>query len=99
MDVPGGDSQKQMMLSGMMDIVAARTLPFLPMPSRSGALALSPNVTTTQGDPMDLSNIENDELNVVVDGRIQCHRCLGFGHIAHLCSTPSTDNRTAQFKP
>jgi len=70
------------MLSGMMDIVAARTLPFLPMPSGSGALALSPKVTTTEGDPMDLNNIENGELNAVVDGRIQCHRYLGFGHIA-----------------
>jgi len=99
MDVLGGDSQKQIALSGMMDIVAARTLPFLPLPSGSGALALSPNVTTAQGNPMDLSNIENDELNMVVDGRIQCHRCLGFGHIARLCGTLSTDNCTAQFKP
>ena len=88
-----------MTLSGMMDIVAACTLSFLPMLSGSGALALSPNVTSAQGDPMDLSNIENAELNAVIDGRIQCHRCLGFGHIARLCGTASTDNRTTQFKP
>ena len=99
MDVLGSDSQKQMMLSGIKDMVSACTLPFLPMPSGSGTLARSPNVSTAQGDPMDLSNIENDELNVVIDGKIQCQRCLGFGHIARLCCTPSTDNRTAQFKP
>jgi len=99
MDVLGGDSQKQMMLSGMMDIVASRTLPFLPMPSGSGALALSPNVTAAKGDPMDLSIIENDKLNAVIDGRIQCHRCIGFGHIVRLCGTLSTDNCTTQFKP
>jgi len=99
MDVLSSDSQKQMMLSGMMDIIAARILPFLPMPSGSGALALSPNVTTAQGYPMDWSNIENDELNAVIDGRIQCHHCLVFGHIARLCGTPSTDNRKTQFKP
>jgi len=99
MDILAGDSQKQMTLSGMKDIVAACTPPFLPMPSGSGVLALSPNVTTAQDDPMDLSNIENDELNAVVNRRIQCHRCLGFSHIAYLCGTLITDNRTAQFKP
>jgi len=98
-DILGGDSQKRMTLSGMMVIVAARTLPFLLMLSRSGTLALSPNITTAQGDPMDLSNIENEELNAVIDGRIQCHRCLGFGHIVRRCGTPITDNRMAQFKP
>jgi len=60
MDILDGDSQKQMKLSSMIDIITAHTLPFLPIPSRSGALTLSPNVTTAQGDPMDLSNIEND---------------------------------------
>jgi len=48
---------------------------------------------------MDLSNIENDDLNVVVDGRIQCQHCLGFGQIACLCGTLITDNHTVQFKP
>jgi len=46
MDILRGDSQKQMTLFGMMDIVGTHTLPFLPMPSGSGTLALSPNVTT-----------------------------------------------------
>jgi len=95
MDILGSDSQKPMTLSGMMDIVAARTQPFLPMPSGRGTLALFPNVTSVQGDPMDLSDIENDELNAVADGRIQCHHCLGFGHIVELCGTLITDNRTA----
>jgi len=100
MDILGGDSQKQMTLSGMMDIVAARTPPFMSMPSSSVTQAQSPaGPPTAHGDPMDVSNIENDELNAVVDGKIQCHRCLGFGHIVRQCGTPATDNRTAQFKP
>jgi len=100
MDILGGDSQKQMTLSGMMDIVAARTLPFMSMPSGSVTQAQSPaRPPTAHGDPMDLSNIQNDELNAVVDGKIQCHRCLGFGHIVCQYGTPATDNRTAQFKP
>ena len=98
MDILGGDSQKQMTLSGMMDIVAARTLPFMSMPSGSVTQAQSPAAPPTHGDPMDLSNIENEELNAVVDGKIQCHRCLGFGHIVRQCGTPVVDNRTAQFK-
>jgi len=100
MDIRGGDSQKQMTLSGMMDIVAARTLLFMSMPSGNVSQAQYPAwPPTAHGDPMDLSNIENDELNAVVDGKIQCHCCLGFGHIVRQCGTPSTDNRTAQFKP
>ena len=95
MDILGGDSQKQMTLYGMIDIVAARTLPFLPMLYRSSVLALFPNITSAQGNQIDLSNIENDELNTVVDGRIQGHRCLGFGHIVRLYGTPITNNPTA----
>ena len=95
MDILGGNSQKQMTLSSMMDIVAVHTPTFLAMPPRSGALALSPNVTTAQGDLMNLSKIENDEVNAVVDRSIQCHCCLGFGHIVHQCVTPITDNHTA----
>jgi len=65
MDILGGNSQKQMTLSGMMDIVAARTLPFMSMLSGSITKAQSPaGPPTVHGDPMDLSNIENDELNV-----------------------------------
>jgi len=100
MDILGGDSQKQMTLSGMMDIIATQTLPFMSMPSGNISQAQSPaGPPTAHGDPMDLSNIDNDELNVVVDGKIQCHRCLRFGHIVRQCGTPATDNCTAQFKP
>jgi len=99
MDILGGDSQKQMTLSGMMDIIAAQTLPFMMMPSSSVTQAQSPaGPPTAHCNPMDLSNIKNDELNAVVDGKIQCHRCLGFSHIVRQCGTPATDNRTAQFK-
>jgi len=99
-DILGGDSQKQMTLSGMMDIVAAQTLPFMSMPSGSVTQAQSPaRPPTAHGDPMDLSNIENDQLNAVVDRKIQCHHCLGFGHIIRQCGNPATDNRTVQFKP
>jgi len=100
MDILSGDSQKQMTLSGMMDIVTARTLPFMSMPSGNVSHAQSPaGPPTAHGDPIDLSNIENDELNAVVDGKIQCHHCLGFGHIVRPCGTQVTDNHTAQFKP
>ena len=100
MDILGGDSQKQMTLFGLMDIVAAQTLPLMLMPSGSIIQVQSPvGPPTAHGDPLDLSNIENDELNVVVDGKIQCHRCLGFGHILRQCRTPATDNCIAQLKP
>jgi len=99
MDILAGDSQKQMTLSGMMDIVAARTLPFMSLSDRVTQAQSPAGPPTAHGDPMDLSNIENDELNVGVDGKIECHRCLGFGDIIRQCSTPATDNRTVQFKP
>ena len=41
MDILGGDSQKLMTLSGMMDIVTTRTLPFMSMPSGSVTQAQS----------------------------------------------------------
>jgi len=55
MDILGNGSQ--MTLSGMMDIVAARTPPFLPMPSGSAVLDLNPT--------------ENNEVNTIVNGKIQ----------------------------
>ena len=75
-------NRNQMTLSGMMDIVAARTLPFLPIPS---------NLTNIGND--ELNTVVNDEFNAVVDEKIQWHCCLGFGHIAHQCST--LNNHTA----
>ena len=91
-------NSSKMTLSGMMDIVAARTLPFLPMSSYTTSQPQQSS-TTPHYDPMDLSNIEGDELNHVVDEKIQCHRCQGFGHIARQCGTPNTSDRTGQFKP
>jgi len=55
MDILGNGSQ--MTLSGMMDIVTARTLPFQPMPSGSALLVLNPT--------------KNNEVNTIVDGKIQ----------------------------
>jgi len=80
MDILG--NRNQMTLSGMMDTVAARTLPFLPMPS---------NLTNIGND--ELNTVVNDEFNAVVDRKVQWHRCLGFGHMAHQCST--LNNHTA----
>jgi hypothetical protein len=97
MDILGNGSQ--MTLSGMMDIVAARTLPFLPTLPSSSTPQPRPLGNAMDGDPMDLTNVENDELNAVVDNKVQCHQCSGFGHIARQCGTPSTTNRGGQVKP
>jgi len=55
MDILGNGSQ--MTLSGMMDIVTVRTLPFQPMPFRSAVLVLKPT--------------KNNKVNTIVDGKIQ----------------------------
>jgi len=55
MDILGNGSQ--MTLSGMMDIVTARTLPFQPILSGSAFPVLNPT--------------ENNEVNTIVDGKIQ----------------------------
>jgi len=55
MDILGNGSQ--MTLSSMMDIVTARMLPFQPMPSGSAILVLNPT--------------KNNEVNTIVDGKIQ----------------------------
>jgi hypothetical protein len=94
-------------LSDMMEIMAERTLPYLPpvslgSPDASRATAnTTPGVTTTTtdyGDPMDLSNLEDQELYTVDDGLKRCHRCQGFGHIARQCPTPSSSVRPAQYR-
>ena len=94
---------KQLTLSGMMDIAAERALPFLThVPPTAGI----PTAGATSGitsemqyppEPMDLSNMEKEELNAV-DEKVQCHRCQGFGHIARQCGTPSTNAQTATWK-
>jgi len=55
MDILSNGSQ--MTLSGMMDIVAVRTLTFLVIPSGSSVLVLNPT--------------ENNEVNTIVDGKIK----------------------------
>ena len=93
----------ELTLSDMMDIVAERTLPYLPPTAPSGTprVASTPPVTTSTvdyGDPMDLSNMEDPELYTVDEASKRCFRCLGFGHIAKLCPTPSSSVRPAQFR-
>jgi len=94
MDILGN---RKMTLSQMMDIVVVQTLPFLPTSSNPTAQALTSS-TVLHHDPMDLSNIESDELNLVVDEKIQCHWCQGFGHVVRQCGTLDTSNRVAQFR-
>ena len=91
---------KQLTLSGMMDIAAGQALSFL---AQSPSMLTGTPITVTPEiqyppDPMDLSNVEREELNGM-DEKIQCHRCQGFSHIARYCGTPSTGIRTAVWKP
>jgi len=86
-------------LGDMMDIVAERTLPLLP----SGAglpCAVTMAATTTlveQGDPMDLSNAELEDFNII-DETTQCRRCCGYRHIVRNCTVPNTSNQAERFK-
>jgi len=93
----------ELTLSDMMDIMAERTLPYLlPKPlSDTPRVASTPMVTTSTadyGDPMDLSNMEEPELYTVDEASKRCFWCLGFGHIAKQCPTPSSSIRPAQFR-
>lgn len=90
--------------SGMMDIVAERTLPFLPPASFSAGTTGDPVLASTGAaghyDPMDLSNMD-EELNAV-DGSAKCYRCSGMGHIACQCPSPNLNSgptsRSTQFR-
>jgi len=92
----------ELTLSDMMDIMAERTLPYLPPTTLSDTprVASTPIVTTSTadyGDPMDLSNMEDPELYTVDEASKRCFWCLGFGHIAKQCPTPSSSVWPAQF--
>ena len=88
---------QQLTLSGMMDIAAERVLPFL---SQAPTMSTAPTTATAEflPEPMDLSNMEQEEL-CAVDEKVQCHRCQGFSHIAWQCGTPNTSIRTTVWKP
>jgi len=90
-------------LSDMMDIMAEQTLPYLPPTTLSDMLrvASTPTVTTSTadyGDPITLSNMEDPGLYTVDEVSKRCFQCLGFGHIAKQCPTPSSSVRPAQFR-
>jgi len=63
-------------------------------------MSTTPTTATTEylPEPMDLSNMEKEEL-YAVDEKVQCHRCQGFGHIACLCGTPNTSIRMTAWRP
>ena len=91
--------ETKLTLSGMMDIVAERTLPFLP-PSSFGNKPTGddsgpgPAQTAAVGqfDPMDLSNVE-EQLNAIGQTP-RCYQCGGVGHLARQCPSPSARGPT-----
>jgi len=92
-------NKTNLLLGDMMDIVVERTLPFLPSGTGlPGTVTMAVATTLAeQGDPMDLSNAELEDINII-DEKTQCHRCRGYGHIAQNCTTPNTSNRAERFK-
>jgi len=60
---------QQLTLSGMMDIAAERALPFL---SKALTMSTAPTIATAEylPEPMDLSNMEKEEL-YAVDEKVQ----------------------------
>ena len=96
-------NKSNLSLGDMMEVVAERTLPFLPAATGLGTSSGTATATATTaataayGDPMDLSNTETEDLNVINE-KTQCHRCQGFSHIARDCTTPNPSSRATQFK-
>jgi len=86
----------QLTLSGMMDIVAERALPFLPTGSFDNTTPHATNASSSAGahhhhDPMDLTNLE-EHLNVI-DEHTKCYWCGGTGHVTRQCPSPNPSNR------
>jgi hypothetical protein len=95
-------SKEDLTLGDMMEVVTERTLPYLPA-GTTGSRAIGssseemPATTPVHQDPMDLSNLEDAELNTI-DRSVKCYRCLGFGHVARQCGTPSSTDRSMKFR-
>ena len=95
-------SKADLTLGDMMEVVTERTLPYLPAGTTgSRVLGSSPDegsaTTPVHQDPMDLSNLEETELNTI-DRSVKCYRCLGFSHVARQCGTPISTDRSAKFR-
>jgi len=95
-------SKADLTLGDVMEVVTERTLPYLPAGTTgSRVLGSSPDegsaTTPVHQDPMDLSNLEETELNTI-DRSVKCYRCLGFGHVARQCGTPISTDRSAKFR-
>jgi hypothetical protein len=93
----------ELTLSDMMEIIAERTLPYLPPVVSSGTPGVPSTTPTTSntdyGDPMDLSNVDDADLYTMDDTSAKrCFHCTGFGHVARQCPTPNASARPAQFR-
>jgi hypothetical protein len=103
-------SKEDLMLGDMMEVVVERTLPYLPAGTTgSGTGGTSYDGVATAGtgerhtpnpihhDPMDLCNLEDMDLSAVDDEAAKrCFHCIGFGHLARQCPTPSSSVRPAE---
>jgi len=95
-------SKEDLTLGDMMEVVTERTLRYLPAGTTGSHVSGSsldegPAATPVHQDPMDLSNLEEAELNTI-DRSVKCYRCLGFGHVARHCGTPSSTDRSVKFR-
>ena len=95
-------SKEDLTLGDIMEVVTEQTLPYLPAGTTGSRVSGSsldegPAAIPLHQDPMDLSNLEEAELNTI-DRSVKCYRCLGFGHVARHCGTPSSTDRSVKFR-